>query len=72
MTEYKLGDRVYLKGGDRQGVVCGVAARIYSGQPPAYRVAWDSTPPCPPELEPTGVWSRKYTADELSREPGGE
>jgi len=66
---YKIGDVVHLSSGehDRRGVVCGVVAKDYTGGPKQYRVAWDCVPPCPPELDPVGVWDRKYRADELTR-----
>jgi hypothetical protein len=72
--ELQISDRVYLRGGLRRGVVCGiVAAGLLTGQPRRYRVAWDCAPPCPPELDPAGVWDRQYSAEELTRiKPKGE
>lgn len=70
-VELQIGDLVFMSDGShhRQGVVCGVCHRDYTGQPPQYRVAWEVVPPCPPELDPVGVWDRKYDAAELTRAP---
>lgn len=63
----RIGDEVYLHGSPRRGVVCGVVMKDSTHGPEEYRVAWDCMPPRPPELDPVGVWDRKYTAEELTR-----
>jgi hypothetical protein len=67
--EYRIGDKVNLASGrhDKLGVVCSIVNKDFTHGPKEYRVAWDCIPPCPPELDPVGVWCRKYRADELTR-----